>query len=222
MTKIGCIYRSVCRIRQQLPGVHNSCLDVHRPNDQFCGMSSRYSISFNAPLTLWFTFVCLGVFFAAGIYDGLMEQFFLLRPAFDYRNGVSWLTLMSYSVGHADLGHLLGNLSFILLLGPVLEHKYGMRDVLLMMVLTVLATAVINLLFFRAAIIGCSGIVFMFIMLTSFSNGKRNTVPLTFLLVGVLFLGKEILESYQQDQVAQFAHIIGGVCGSLFGLVKGK
>lgn len=185
-------------------------------------MSSRFSISFNAPLTLWFTFICLLVFFAGSMVAGVMENYFVLRPDFDYQSGRSWLTLLSYAVGHADINHLLGNLSFVLLLGPVLEQKYGIRDLLLMVVLTVLATAAINLVFFRVSIIGCSGIVFMFIMLTSFANGKRNTLPLTFLLVAVLFLGKEILESYKQDQVAQFAHIIGGVCGSLFGLFKGR
>lgn len=189
---------------------------------QLCCMLSKYSISFNAPLTLWFSFICLLVFFLAGIYEGLMEQYFVLRPTFDYHNQVSWLTLFSYAVGHVDINHLLGNLSFILLLGPVLEQKYGMRDLFWMVLITVVTTALINLFFFKAAIIGCSGIVFMFIMLTAFSGGKRNTIPLTFLLVAVLFLGKEIMQSYQDDHIAQFAHIIGGICGGVFGLFRGK
>jgi GlpG protein len=38
-------------------------------------------------------------------------------------------------------------------------------------------------------------------------------------LVALLFIGKEVLAALSADQVSQFAHIMGGVCGSIFGLV---
>ena len=40
---------------------------------------------------------------------------------------------------------------------------------------------------------------------------------LTFILIVVIFVGKEILAILREDQVSQMAHIIGGALGSFFG-----
>jgi len=37
------------------------------------------------------------------------------------------------------------------------------------------------------------------------------------ILIAVLFIGKEVIQSFASDQISQFAHIIGGICGSIFG-----
>ena len=37
------------------------------------------------------------------------------------------------------------------------------------------------------------------------------------ILIAILFLGKEVWQSLQADNISQFAHIAGGICGSLFG-----
>lgn len=177
---------------------------------------SKFAITFNAPLTLGFAFVCIGIYMAA-FTAFIPVEMLVLKPVFDFRSWQSWLSLLSYATAHADTAHLLGNLSFILLLGPMLEQKYGDRSLAVMMLITTLLTALVNLFIFKQALIGSSGLVFMMVMLTSFANMKRNTIPLTFLLVGFLFLGKEVLESYKDDNIAQFAHITGGICGSVFG-----
>ncbi|HJW29514.1 MAG TPA: rhomboid family intramembrane serine protease, partial [Saprospiraceae bacterium] len=65
-----------------------------------------------------------------------------------------------------------------------------------------------------------SGIVFMLILLVSFTNSKSGEIPVTFILVALLFIGKEVLASLQNDQISQFAHIIGGMCGSIFGFIN--
>ena len=67
---------------------------------------------------------------------------------------------------------------------------------------------------------GASGIVFMFILLVSFTNSKSGEIPITFILIAILFIGKEIIQSLPNDQVSQFAHIIGGLCGSVFGFIN--
>jgi len=58
--------------------------------------------------------------------------------------------------------------------------------------------------------------------LVSFTNMKDGKIPLTFILVALLFIGKEVLQSMQADHVSQAAHIIGGLCGSVFGFVAGR
>ena len=74
--------------------------------------------------------------------------------------------------------------------------------------------------FFSTGLYGASGIVFMLILLSSLSRVKSGHIPLTFILVVALFLGKEILNSLRPDGVSQFAHIVGGLCGSVFGFLK--
>ena len=54
-------------------------------------------------------------------------------------------------------------------------------------------------------------------------NIKHKEIPLSFILVVIIFIGKEVINALSPDQVAQFAHIIGGVVGGVFGfLLAGK
>ena len=121
-------------------------------------------------------------------------------------------------LGHADWIHLIANFSFILLIGPILEEKYGSKRVLAMIVITAFITGVLNVLVFSTALMGASGIVFMLILLSSFTNIRAGEIPITFVLIVALFLTKEIVNAVAtRDNISQFAHIIGGVCGGLFG-----
>ena len=45
------------------------------------------------------------------------------------------LRLVFHALGHSSWAHLLGNFTFILLIGPILEEKYGSGPLLFMMFL---------------------------------------------------------------------------------------
>jgi len=173
-------------------------------------------LKFNSPVILIFSLVCVAVFILDKILVGQLMPFFALGHV-SLVNPVSLITLFTHVIGHASFEHLIGNLTFVLLLGPIIEEKYGDSRTLLMMVITALATGLLNILFFHTGLMGASGIVFMFILLVSFTNTKSGEVPVTFILIAILFIGKEIFQSLQTDQISQFAHIIGGVVGSIFG-----
>lgn len=140
----------------------------------------------------------------------------------DPTNPISLFTLFSHIAGHVSIEHLLGNLTFILLVGPIVEEKYGSKQTLWMILITALITGLLNVFFFNTGLLGASGIVFMLILLVSFTNSNQGEIPLTFVLVAILFIGKEVIQSLASDQVSQFAHIIGGVCGSFFGFMGKK
>lgn len=176
-------------------------------------------VKFNSPVILIFSLVCVAVFFLNKIMLGQLIPFFALGHI-SLAYPVSLITLVTHVIGHASLEHLIGNLTFILLLGPIIEEKYGDGRTLFMMVMTALITGFLNLLFFHTGLMGASGIVFMFILLVSFTNTKSGEIPVTFILIALLFIGKEILQSIQTDQISQFAHIIGGVVGSFFGFAS--
>ncbi len=134
-------------------------------------------------------------------------------------NPVSVLTLFTHVLGHVSWEHLIGNLTFILLIGPIIEEKFGSKMTLLMMLFTAFMTGIFNIIFFHTGLLGASGEVFMMILLVSFTNSKSGEIPITFILIAILFIGKEVIQSLQNDQISQFAHIMGGICGSIFGFI---
>ncbi len=177
-------------------------------------------ISYNAPVILTFALICTAVFFADSFLGGIME-YFAVGTQFSAHPTVIF-SMFSHVIGHGSIDHLLGNMTFILLLGPIVEEKYGSNKTLMMIGITAVLTAVINMAFFSTGLLGASGIVFMLILLVSFTNVKDGKIPLTFILVALLFVGKEVIHTFQEDNVSQAAHIIGGICGSVFGFLLGR
>lgn len=172
-------------------------------------------ITFNSPLVLTYTIVCV-VFYLINTYlVAAFNNHIALTPYFDWEI----YTYFTFVFAHSNLEHILGNLTFILLLGPLLEWKYGSKKLLILIVITAVVTGVLNNFFFNTGLIGASGIVFLFIVLSSFTNYTKGTIPLTFILVFILFIGKEIMAVYKTDNISQFAHIIGGVVGGVSGFV---
>ena len=90
--------------------------------------------------------------------------------------------------------------------------------------LTAAASGGLQCLFFPdAALLGASGIVFMFIMLASLAGMESGRIPVTLLLVAVLYLGQEIYSIFfVQDNVANFMHLVGGACGTAFGFAMAR
>jgi len=179
-------------------------------------------ITFNSPLILSFSFICLLIYILTG-YLGLFESSFILSPHFNSSSFLDYFRLFSHTLGHDSIDHLIGNLSFILLIGPVIEKQYGAKLLLIMMLTTALLTAILNLIFFDSGLLGASGIVFMLIILTSMINIKNKEIPITFILIVIIFIGKEFIGTFNTDNISHFAHIIGGVVGAVFGfMLAGK
>ncbi len=173
-------------------------------------------LTFNAPFTIYFSIVALAVYLLSGNINGVHEAF-TLKGTFQ-PDSLNWYVgLIGYPLAHANFQHLLGNFSIILLLGPILENKYGWKRLLIFSLITCLLTAILHIAFWDIGLLGASGIVFMFIILSSLMHIRENEIPITFILVTVLYLGQEVLASFQNDNISHFAHIAGGVTGIYFG-----
>lgn len=178
-------------------------------------------ISYNAPVTLSFAVLSTAVLVIDMLTGrGLTAGFFSVGPSMNFAAPVDYARLIAHIAGHADWNHLMGNFAFILLLGPILEEKYGTPNIMVMILITALVTGLLNVLFLSTGLMGASGIVFMMILLVSFTNFRRGEIPLTFILIVLLFLTREIITAVNTDGISQFAHILGGVCGSLFGFLR--
>lgn len=176
-------------------------------------MPRRFRITYNAPVVL--TFAALAV--VVQLIGDPIKPYVAAWPAFlDWR---AYLGLFTHPLGHANWDHLLGNFSIILLLGPILEERHGSRALLAMFLITALITGLVNTVFTDTALLGASGIVFMLILLASTANIRAGEIPLTFLAVAFIYLGREVVHAFQSDNVSQLAHLVGGAAGAAFGFL---
>ena len=176
-------------------------------------------ITYNAPVVLTFSLLSLAVLLLGNTTAGAFTaKFFTLRfTAFD--DPLLYLRLFTHVLGHADWAHYSGNMLLLLLTGPMLEEKYGSRRLLIVVVFTAFATGVLHLaLLPQVAVLGASGIVFAFILLASITGSGERQIPLTLIVVAVIYLGGEVLGGlFASDSISQLSHIIGGVIGCGFG-----
>jgi membrane associated rhomboid family serine protease len=132
---------------------------------------------------------------------------------------LGYFRLFGHILGHVDIDHFFNNFLIILLTGPMLEEKYGGKNMLLMIVFTAVVTGLIHILLFpNMMLLGASGVVFMMILLSSFVNLTKGKIPLTLIVCVVVFVGREISGGLLvQDNISQITHILGGGCGAFFG-----
>jgi len=182
-------------------------------------------IRYNAPVTLTFTFISAVVLILSITVMPSLTALWFSTPS-PFRTNVfgDYMKLFSYIFGSGSVQHYMGNFTMILLLGPILEMAYGSGFVLLSVVITAAVTGLLNVLLFPGTVLlGASGIVFMMIILASITNFNKGELPLTFILVMIVYLGGQVWDALaKQDNISQFAHIAGGLVGSGLGFFRAR
>ena len=176
-------------------------------------------IHFNAPVILTFALLSLLALLLGNWTNGAAtHQYFSV-----YRSSLSdpltYVRFIGHVLGHADYEHYMGNMLLLLLVGPGLEEKYGSGTMVWMILVTALVTGLVHFVFFPgSALLGASGVVFMMIVLSSFTAMRRGEIPVTLILVVIFYLGGEIMDGlFKKDNISQITHIVGGLCGLIFG-----
>ena len=177
------------------------------------------SFQYNAPVTLSFFLLALAALILNRVTDGWTTSHLFSVYRSSLTDPLFYVRLFCHVLGHADWNHFMGNMLLLLVVGPPLEEKYGSRTLLLGIAFTAVVSGVLQcLLFPGSALLGASGIVIMLIMLSSLAGSRGGCIPLTLILVAALYLGQQIYDIlFVQDNVANFMHIVGGVCGTVFG-----
>src|SRR5665647_2573289 len=174
-------------------------------------------IQYNSPVILTFTFLALGSYLLSYLTNDISTRLLFSNYRTSFLDPMQYIRLFSYILGHANWAHFSGNFIIILITGPMLEEKYGSKVLVQLILVTAFVTGVIHTIFSSAALLGASGIVYMFIILSSFTNAQKGRIPLTLIIVFFVFIGREIFGgAFAQDNISQLAHIIGGLCGALF------
>lgn len=182
-------------------------------------IKKNITISFNSPAVLGFSFICLIAFLMGMITRGESTEILFRTYRGSWLDPMNYVRLFTHVFGHQNWAHFIGNMSYILLLGPMLEEKHSTSRIVEIILVTALVTGLVNALFFpRVALCGASGVVFAFILLTSFTSFKEGEIPLTFILVAFIFLGQQVFEGVSiRDNVSNLSHILGGIVGAICG-----
>lgn len=178
-------------------------------------------LHYNSPVVLTYAIICTVLLLINYMTSGWLNAALLIS----YGNGslLNPLTIVRaflHVVGHADWNHLFSNLILLLLVGPAVEERYGSGNLVIMIICNAVITAIVNGLLFSTGIIGASGVVFMMIILSAFTNMQKGRIPITLIIVAVMYLGREIFNavSAPADGISQMGHIVGGLVGLGFGI----
>lgn len=182
-------------------------------------MKRRLVIRFNAPVILSFALLSLlALVLGTLTNDATTYRFFSV-----YRSSLSdpltYVRFFGHVLGHAGYEHYMGNMLLLLLVGPGIEEKYGHKTTALCITITALVTGLVQFIFFPTTVLlGASGVVFMMIVLSSFTEMGKEGIPITLILVVIFYLGGELIDSLTTaDNVSRLTHIVGGLCGLVFG-----
>lgn len=181
-------------------------------------------LQYNSPVILSFFLLSLGALFLGYLTGGWVTERLFSVYRCSLVDPLAYFRFFGHVLGHADLEHFLGNMLLLLVVGPPLEEKYGSAALFVGICLTALISGVLQYICFPGtALLGASGIVFMLIMLASLSGMQEGKIPLTLVLVALLYLGQEVYAMLLvQDNVANLMHIVGGLCGTAFGFLWGR
>jgi len=183
-------------------------------------MSIIKRIQYNSPVILTYAIVSL-ILCVINYLTNAPNQLLFSVYRSSFADPFTYIRLIGHVLGHRDFSHYLNNFLLILLVGPMLEEKYGSVRMLVIMLITAIITGAIFVLVSSKALLGASGIVFMLILLSSFANFKRGGIPLTLVLVIIAYIGNEVYQGFASantvNNISHFTHIIGGLCGAAAG-----
>ena len=137
------------------------------------------NFDYNSPVIITYLLVSIGAWCLSVITKGKTNKLLFTSYRSSMLNPFTYVRLFTHSIGHKDWNHLVSNFLYILLIGPMIEEKYGSVNLLVMLLLTSLVIGLFNTIFSNYVITGASGNVYMLIVLSSFSNIAEGKIPKT-------------------------------------------
>lgn len=177
-------------------------------------------LQYNAPVILTFAIVSALALFLDFLTGGITTQKLFCVYRSSPLDPLTYLRLFLHVLGHSGFSHYAGNMLMILILGPMVEERYGSANMLFLIAATALTTGLLHcFLSPDSALLGASGIVFMLIFLSSLAGMQKNRIPITLILVALIYFGQEIYNGlFLADNISQLTHIVGGACGVVLGI----
>ena len=65
--------------------------------------------------------------------------------------------------------------------------------------------------------------IWLTVVMTSFTSFKKGEIPITFILVAIVYLGQQVYDGiFIKDNISNMAHIVGGIVGAVSGYMMRK
>ena len=187
-------------------------------------MDKKLKISFNSPIILGFVILSFIVYVVDNLTGGFSTRLLFSVYRSSFIDPFTYFRFFGHVLGHANLDHFLGNIMLILVIGPMLEEKYGSANILFVILATALVTGLVHFFVFpHVSLLGASGVVFAFILLSSFAGFREGRIPFTFIVVALLYIGQQVYQGvFVQDNISNLTHILGGIVGAVLGYIMNK
>lgn len=174
--------------------------------------------SYNSVVILSYFFICLLVLILNIITRDKINRFLVFRRG-SLLNPMTYVRLIASGLCHKDWSHFRNNFITILLIGPLLEEKYGSINLLYMLLITTFVSSLVHLFIYDSGAIGASDNVYMLIVLCSIVNIKDGKIPITLILILLFYVVDEVIKQFsnKNDSISHDSHLIGALCGFIFG-----
>ena len=172
---------------------------------------------YNSCVVLTYFFVSLIVFWLKKITNNKSNKLFSSGRSSIF-NPLTYIRMFTHILGHSNYNHFRNNFLYILLIGPMIEEKYGSIKLLIMILITAFITALINIIISKKQILGASGIVYMLILLSSLVNIEAGKIPVTLVLIFIFYIVTEIKDGlFKRDNISHISHLVGAITGFIYG-----
>lgn len=175
-------------------------------------------LQINSPVIIGLFLLSLLAFILNTITGGKANKLLFSTYRSSIFDPLLYIRMFTHVLGHTNWSHFMNNYLYILLVGPMIEEKYGSMNLLFMILITSLITSIINMVISKNSLLGASGIVFMLIIMGSFVNIQSGKIPVTLILIFVFYIVNEIIGGlFKKDNVSHLGHLIGAICGFIYG-----
>jgi GlpG protein len=220
---------AVQTMSQQMQEKWNALCDSleEHDNDKIVWVSKNIlrHLTVEAPVIVAYCLLCItihilnltvlrGISFQMGV-DSEMDPWNLLQ----------YIRFLTHILAHDSIGHLKGNMTNLLLVGPAAEASFGHRVIVQVIVTVAISSAMTHLIVgrYNSRQLGATGVVFAMILLNSLVSAKSGKIPVSFVLTSVLWLGDEAWKLFfSNDGISHSAHLTGGLIGTLYGFRRSE
>ena len=94
---------------------------------------SSIQFDYNSKVIITYLILSLIAWFLNIISHGKANKLLFENYRSSWLNPLTYVRLFTHSIGHENWDHLVGNFLYILLVGPMIEEKYGSINLLIML-----------------------------------------------------------------------------------------
>ena len=177
------------------------------------------TLQYNAPVTLTFALLSLLALALGELTDGWTTQNLFSVYKSSLTDYLTYPRFLLHVLGNTSLTTCTGTIIILLVVGPAAEERFGSAKVLIAVLLTAIGTGLVMwFLFPDSVLMGSSGVLFMMMVLASFASMRGGAIPITLILVLILYLGSEVIQALSGAAgLQELTHIVGGAVGVLLG-----